>query len=127
MLILIVFFCVDILLFIVNFDKLFFGGWLLLSFGIVMFIVMIIWKSECFCLLRWMYEYGNFLEVMIVLLEKLLFVCVFGIVVYMLCVINVIFFVLMYNFKYNKVLYEWVILLILCIEDVLYVYNVCWV
>lgn len=120
----IVFFCVDILLFIVNFDKLFFGGWLLLSFGIVMFIVMIIWKSERFRLLRRMYEYGNFLEAMIVSLEKLSFVRVFGIAVYMSRVINVIFFALMYNFKYNKVLYERVILLILRIEDVLYVYNV---
>lgn len=89
-----------------------------------MFIVMIIWKSERFRLLRRMYEYGNFLEAMIVSLEKLSFVRVFGIAVYMSRVINVIFFALMYNFKYNKVLYERVILLILRIEDVLYVYNV---
>lgn len=126
-LIFIVFLCVDILLFLVNFDKLLFGGWLLLSLGLIMFMIMIIWKSECFCLLCCMYEYGNLLEVMIVLLEKLLLVWVSGIVVYMLCVFSVIFFVLLYNLKYNKVLYECVILLMLCMEDVLYVYNVCWV
>lgn len=105
-LMLVVFLCIDILLFLVNFDKIVFGGWLLLFLGMVMFMVMMIWKSECFCLLCWMYEYGNLLEVMIFLLEKLLLVCVLGIVVYMFCVLNVILFVLLYNLKYNKVLYE---------------------
>ena len=51
-LILIAFLCVDIPLFTANLDKLLSGGWLPLSLGTVMFIVMTTWKSERFRLLR---------------------------------------------------------------------------
>ncbi|MEN1487404.1 KUP/HAK/KT family potassium transporter, partial [Pseudomonas aeruginosa] len=50
-LILIAFLCVDIPLFTANLDKLLSGGWLPLSLGTVMFIVMTTWKSERFRLL----------------------------------------------------------------------------
>ena len=69
-LILIAFLCVDIPLFTANLDKLLSGGWLPLSLGTVMFIVMTTWKSERFRLLRRMHEHGNSLEAMIASLEK---------------------------------------------------------
>ncbi|XPE24931.1 KUP/HAK/KT family potassium transporter [Shigella sonnei] len=52
-----------------NLDKLLSGGWLPLSLGTVMFIVMTTWKSERFRLLRRMHEHGNSLEAIIAPLE----------------------------------------------------------
>ena len=113
-LILIAFLCVDIPLFTANLDKLLSGGWLPLSLGTVMFIVMTTWKSERFRLLRRMHEHGNSLEAMIASLEKSPPVRVPGTAVYMSRAINVIPFALMHNLKHNKVLHERVILL-LCV------------
>lgn len=45
-LILIAFLCVDIPLFTANLDKLLSGGWLPLSLGTVMFIVMTTWRAS---------------------------------------------------------------------------------
>ncbi len=102
-LILIAFLCVDIPLFTANLDKLLSGGWLPLSLGTVMFIVMTTWKSERFRLLRRMHEHGNSLEAMIASLEKSPPVRVPGTAVYMSRAINVIPFALMHNLKHNKV------------------------
>ena len=123
-LILIAFLCVDIPLFTANLDKLLSGGWLPLSLGTVMFIVMTTWKSERFRLLRRMHEHGNSLEAMIASLEKSPPVRVPGTAVYMSRAINVIPFALMHNLKHNKVLHERVILLTLRTEDAPYVHNV---
>ncbi|STM41709.1 kup system potassium uptake protein [Escherichia coli] len=123
-LILIAFLCVDIPLFTANLDKLLSGGWLPLSLGTVMFIVMTTWKSERFRLLRRMHEHGNSLEAMIASLEKIPPVRVPGTAVYMSRAINVIPFALMHNLKHNKVLHERVILLTLRTEDAPYVHNV---
>ncbi|EEX8432890.1 low affinity potassium transporter Kup, partial [Escherichia coli] len=120
-LILIAFLCVDIPLFTANLDKLLSGGWLPLSLGTVMFIVMTTWKSERFRLLRRMHEHGNSLEAMIASLEKSPPVRVPGTAVYMSRAINVIPFALMHNLKHNKVLHERVILLTLRTEDAPYV------
>lgn len=58
-------------LFSANLDKIVSGGWLPLTLGLVMFIVMTTWKSERFRLLRRMHEHGNSLEAMIASLEKI--------------------------------------------------------
>src|SRR5688572_7863353 len=60
----------DIPLFAANATKLFSGGWLPLTLGLGMFIVMTTWKSERFRLMRRMNEHGNSLEAMIASLEK---------------------------------------------------------
>lgn len=62
--------CIDLPLFSANLDKIVSGGWLPLTLGLVMFIVMTTWKSERFRLLRRMHEHGNSLEAMIASLEK---------------------------------------------------------
>ena len=120
-LILIAFLCVDIPLFTANLDKLLSGGWLPLSLGTVMFIVMTTWKSERFRLLRRMHEHGNSLEAMIASLEKSPPVRVPGTAVYMSRAINVIPFALMHNLKHNKVLHERNVLMTLTTRDVPYV------
>ncbi len=56
------FLCIDVPLFSANLDKIVSGGWLPLSLGLVMFLVMTTWKSERFRLLRRMHEHGNSLE-----------------------------------------------------------------
>ena len=56
---------IDIPMFSANVLKLFSGGWLPLSLGLVMFIIMTTWKSERFSLLRRMHEHSNSLEAMI--------------------------------------------------------------
>ena len=111
-------------LFSANLDKIVSGGWLPLTLGLVMFIVMTTWKSERFRLLRRMHEHGNSLEAMIASLEKSPPVRVPGTAVYMSRALNVIPFALMHNLKHNKVLHERVILLTLRTEDAPYVHNV---
>lgn len=123
-LILIAFLGVDIPLFCANLDKIVSGGWLPLSLGLVMFIIMTTWKSERFHLLRRMYEHGNSLEAMIAALEKSPPVRVSGTAVYLSRALNVIPFALLHNLKHNKVLHERVILLTLRTEDAPYVHNV---
>ncbi|PUV93980.1 low affinity potassium transporter Kup [Cronobacter sakazakii] len=118
------FLCVDVPLFSANLEKLFSGGWLPLSLGLVMFIIMTTWKSERFRLLRRMHEHGNSLDAMITSLEKSPPVRVPGTAVYMSRVLNVIPFALLHNLKHNKVLHERVILLTLRTEDAPYVHNV---
>ena len=122
--ILVAFLCIDIPLFSANLDKIVSGGWLPLSLGTVMFIVMTTWKSERFRLLRRMHEHGNSLEAMIASLEKSPPVRVPGTAVYMSRALNVIPFAMMHNLKHNKVLHERVILLTLRTEDAPYVHNV---
>ncbi|MGK9546249.1 KUP/HAK/KT family potassium transporter, partial [Salmonella enterica subsp. enterica] len=80
----------DIPLFAANATKLFSGGWLPLTLGLCMFIVMTTWKSERFRLMRRMNEHGNSLEAMIASLEKSPPVRVPGTAVYMSRAINVI-------------------------------------
>ncbi len=123
-LILVAFLCIDIPLFSANLDKLLSGGWLPLSLGIVMFMIMTTWKSERFRLLRRMHEHGNSLEAMIASLEKSPPVRVPGTAVYMSRALNVIPFAMLHNLKHNKVLHERVILLTLRTEDAPYVHNV---
>ncbi len=119
-----VFLCIDIPLFSANVQKIFSGGWLPLTLGLIMFMVMTTWKSERFRLLRRMHEHGNSLEAMIASLEKSPPVRVPGTAVYMSRALNVIPFALMHNLKHNKVLHERVILLTLRTEDAPYVHNV---
>ncbi|ALB72504.1 low affinity potassium transporter Kup [Cronobacter muytjensii] len=123
-LMLVAFMCVDVPLFSANLEKLFSGGWLPLSLGLVMFIIMTTWKSERFRLLRRMHEHGNSLDAMITSLEKSPPVRVPGTAVYMSRALNVIPFALLHNLKHNKVLHERVILLTLRTEDAPYVHNV---
>ncbi|ELQ5997483.1 low affinity potassium transporter Kup [Cronobacter dublinensis] len=118
------FLCIDVPLFSANLEKLFSGGWLPLSLGLVMFIIMTTWKSERFRLLRRMHEHGNSLDAMITSLEKSPPVRVPGTAVYMSRALNVIPFALLHNLKHNKVLHERVILLTLRTEDAPYVHNV---
>ena len=123
-LLLIAFLCVDVPLFSANLDKLLSGGWLPLSLGFVMFMIMTTWKSERFRLLRRMHEHGNSLEAMIASLEKSPPVRVPGTAVFMSRALNVIPFAMLHNLKHNKVLHERVILLTLRTEDAPYVHNV---
>ncbi|EJH8728390.1 low affinity potassium transporter Kup [Cronobacter sakazakii] len=123
-LMMVAFLCVDVPLFSANLEKLFSGGWLPLSLGLVMFIIMTTWKSERFRLLRRMHEHGNSLDAMITSLEKSPPVRVPGTAVYMSRALNVIPFALLHNLKHNKVLHERVILLTLRTEDAPYVHNV---
>ncbi|KEA50935.1 MULTISPECIES: low affinity potassium transporter Kup [Mangrovibacter] len=116
--------CIDIPLFSANLQKVLSGGWLPLTLGLLMFIVMTTWKSERFRLLRRMHEHGNSLEAMIASLEKSPPVRVPGTAVYMSRALNVIPFALLHNLKHNKVLHERVILLTLRTEDAPYVHNV---
>lgn len=118
------FLCIDIPLFSANLEKLFSGGWLPLSLGLVMFVVMTTWKSERFRLLRRMHEHGNSLDAMIASLEKSPPVRVTGTAVYMSRALSVIPFAMLHNLKHNKVLHERVILLTLRNEDAPYVHNV---
>ncbi|ARD39835.1 low affinity potassium transporter Kup [Edwardsiella ictaluri] len=115
---------IDIPLFSANAMKIFSGGWLPLTLGLMMFIVMTTWKSERFRLLRRLHEHGNSLEAMIASLEKSPPVRVQGTAVYMSRAVNVIPLALLHNLKHNKVLHERVILLTLRTEDVPYVHNV---
>lgn len=118
------FLCVDIPLFAANLVKIYSGGWLPLSLGFIMFIIMITWKSERFRLLRKLHEHGNSLAAMISSLEKSPPTRVPGTAVYMSRGINVIPFALLHNLKHNKVLHERVLLLTFRTEDVPYVHNV---
>lgn len=115
---------IDIPMFSANVLKLFSGGWLPLSLGLVMFIIMTTWKSERFSLLRRMHEHSNSLEAMIASLEKSPPVRVPGTAVYMSRAMNVIPFALLHNLKHNKVLHERVVLLTMRTDDVPYVHNV---
>jgi KUP system potassium uptake protein len=115
---------IDVPLFTSNLIKLFSGGWLPLSLGLIMFIVMTTWKSERFRLMRRLQEHGNSLEAMITSLEKNPPVRVSGTAVYMSRAINVIPFALLHNLKHNKVLHERIVLLTLRTEDAPYVHNV---
>lgn len=124
MLILLLMLLIDIPLFSANAMKIFSGGWLPLTLGLAMFIIMTTWKSERFRLLRRMHEHGNSLEAMIASLEKSPPVRVTGTAVYMTRAINVIPFALLHNLKHNKVLHERVVLLTLRTEDAPYVHNV---
>lgn len=119
-----IFLSIDIPLFSANLVKIYSGGWLPLSLGFVMFIIMITWKSERFRLLRKMNEHGNSLTAMVASLEKTPPVRVPGTAVYMSRGINVIPFALLHNLKHNKVLHERVLLLTFRTEDVPYVHNV---
>ncbi len=100
------FMSVDVPLFSANLEKLLSGGWLPLTLGLVMFIIMTTWKSERFRLLRRMHEHGNSLEAMIASLEKSPPVRVPGTAVYMSRALNVIPFAMLHNLKHNKVLHE---------------------
>lgn len=124
LLILILLLCIDVPLFTANLIKVFSGGWLPLSLGLIMFIIMTTWKSERFRLLRRMHEHGNSLEAMIASLEKAPPVRVPGTAVYMSRALNVIPFALLHNLKHNKVLHERVVFLTLRTEDAPYVHNV---
>lgn len=115
---------IDVPMFSANAAKLFSGGWLPLTLGLVMFVIMTTWKSERFRLLRRMHEHGNSLEAMIASLEKSPPVRVPGTAVYMSRAINVIPFALLHNLKHNKVLHERVVLLTLRTEDAPFVHNV---
>ena len=120
----IAFLFIDVPLFSANLEKLLSGGWLPLTLGLVMFLIMTTWKSERFRLLRRMHEHGNSLEAMIASLEKSPPVRVPGTAVYMSRALNVIPFAMLHNLKHNKVLHERVILLTLRTEDAPYVHNV---
>jgi KUP system potassium uptake protein len=115
---------IDVPMFTANATKFFSGGWLPLTLGLVMFIIMTTWKSERFRLLRRIHEHGNSLEAMIASLEKSPPVRVPGTAVYMSRAINVIPFALLHNLKHNKVLHERVVLLTLRTEDAPFVHNV---
>ncbi len=115
---------IDVPMFAANATKLLSGGWLPLTLGLVMFVIMTTWKSERFRLMRRMNEHGNSLEAMIASLEKSPPVRVSGTAVYMSRAINVIPFALLHNLKHNKVLHERVVLLTLRTEDAPFVHNV---
>lgn len=123
-LILLLMLSIDIPLFSANLIKLFSGGWLPISLGLMMFLIMTTWKSERFRLLRRLNEHGNSLDAMIASLEKSPPVRVPGTAVYMSRALNVIPFALLHNLKHNKVLHERVVLLTLRTDDVPYVHNV---
>ncbi|MFV4845908.1 low affinity potassium transporter Kup [Edwardsiella tarda] len=116
--------CLDVPLFSANAMKILSGGWLPLTLGLLMFIIMTTWKSERFRLLRRLHEHGNSLEAMIASLEKSPPVRVPGTAVYMSRAVNVIPLAMLHNLKHNKVLHERVILLTLRTEDAPYVHNV---
>ncbi len=115
---------IDSMLFSANALKIFSGGWLPLTLGLIMFIIMTTWKSERFRLLRRLHEHGNSLEAMISSLEKSPPTKVSGTAVYMSRSTKVIPFALLHNLKHNKVLHERVVLLTLRTEDAPYVHNV---
>ncbi|MFZ4832214.1 low affinity potassium transporter Kup [Rouxiella sp. Mn2063] len=115
---------IDVPMFAANATKLLSGGWLPLTLGLVMFVIMTTWKSERFRLMRRMNEHGNSLEAMIASLEKSPPVRVSGTAVYLSRAINVIPFALLHNLKHNKVLHERVVLLTLRTEDAPFVHNV---
>ncbi len=118
------FLIIDIPLFSANSLKFFSGGWLPLTLGLLIFIIMITWKSERFRMLRRMYQHNNSLEAMISSLEKNSPIRVPGTAVYLSHTVNVIPFAFLYNLKHNKILHERVILLTLRTEDVPYVHNI---
>jgi len=115
---------IDVPLFLANALKLFSGGWLPLTLGLLMFIIMTTWKNEHFHLLHRMHEHGNSLKVMIISLENSPPIKVPGTAVYMSRAVNVIPFALLHNLKHNKVLHERVLLLTLCTENVPYIHNI---
>lgn len=115
---------IDVPLFAANAVKVFSGGWLPLTLGLVMFIIMTSWKSERFRLLRRLNEHGNSLEALIASLEKNPPTRVKGTAVFMIRTTNVIPFSLLHNLTHNKVLHERVILLTIKTVDTPYVHNV---
>lgn len=118
------FLIVDIPFFSANIMKFFSGGWLPITLGLVIFIIMITWKSERFRMLRRMYQHHNSLEAMISSLEKNPPIRVQGTAVYLSRAVNVIPFAFLYNLKHNRILHERVILLTLRTEDSPYVHNI---
>ncbi|WP_213989310.1 low affinity potassium transporter Kup [Sodalis sp. dw_96] len=123
-LILVVLLIIDVPMFSANALKLFSGGWLPLTLGLVMFIVMTTWNTERFRLARKLHSHGNSLEAMIASLEKNPPVRVQGTAVFMSHSINIIPFALLHNLKHNKMLHERVILLTVRTEHAPYVHNV---
>jgi len=115
---------IDAPMFAANALKLFSGGWLPLTLGLVMFIIMTTWKSERFRLLKRLNAHGRSLEALIASLEKHPPMRVPGTAVFMSRGINVIPFALLHNLKHNKILHERVILLTLRTEHAPYVHNV---
>ncbi|MFE8152399.1 low affinity potassium transporter Kup [Brenneria goodwinii] len=114
---------IDVPMFLANVMKIFSGGWLPLTLGMVMFIVMTTWKSERFRLLRRLNEHGNSLDAMIASLEKNPPLKVPGTAVYLSRATHVIPFALLHNLKHNKILHERVVLLTMKNEDAPYVLN----
>lgn len=114
---------IDIPMFLANVVKILSGGWLPLTLGMVMFIIMTTWKSERFRLLRRLNEHGNSLDAMIASLEKSPPTRVPGTAVYFSRATRVIPFALLHNLKHNKILHERVVLLTMRTEDAPYVLN----
>ncbi|MEH2922090.1 low affinity potassium transporter Kup [Samsonia erythrinae] len=114
---------IDVPMFLANVVKILSGGWLPLTLGMVMFIIMTTWKSERFRLLRRLHEHGNSLDAMIASLEKSPPTRVPGTAVYFSRATHVIPFALLHNLKHNKILHERVVLLTMRTEDAPYVLN----
>lgn len=119
--IIVVFFVIDFGFFGVNLLKVVQGGWLLFGIGVLLFFLLMIWYKGCYIVKECMVVDGILLELFLQGLFVYLLYCVLGIVIYLIGNDKFVFVSLLYNLKYNKVLYEWIIFLMFVMCDILYV------
>ncbi|MFD3240409.1 low affinity potassium transporter Kup [Rahnella perminowiae] len=115
---------IDVPLFAANLSKLFSGGWLPVTIGVAILVIMLTWKTERSRLLRRLRQDPEALEALITSLEKSPPQRVPGTAVVMSRGQYEVPLVLLHNLKHNKILHERVVLLTIVTEDVPYVHNV---
>ncbi|WP_129990979.1 low affinity potassium transporter Kup [Rahnella sp. CFA14(1/10)] len=115
---------IDVPLFAANLSKLFSGGWLPVTIGVAILVIMLTWKTERSRLLRRLRQDPEALEALITALEKSPPQRVPGTAVVMSRGQYEVPLVLLHNLKHNKILHERVVLLTIVTEDVPYVHNV---
>ncbi|QGH62048.1 low affinity potassium transporter Kup [Serratia proteamaculans] len=115
---------IDIPLFGANLIKLVSGGWLPVALGLIILMIMLIWKTERSRLIHRLRDNQAGLAALIDSLEKTPQLRVPGTAVLMERTPYAVPLVLLHNLKHNKVLHERIVLLTVTTADVPYVHNV---
>ena len=119
--ILIVLLCIDVPLFSANVTKLLAGGWLPVTLGAIMFLVMVTWKWERFQLLRQLSRMSMPLESFVSKVEKEEPLKVPGTAIYLSRTQQGIPHALLHNLNHNHVLHERIALMTIRTQDIPYV------
>jgi KUP system potassium uptake protein len=116
-----VFLVVDVTFFSANLLKLFHGGWLPLTIGLAVFVVMNTWKQGRELLFERIREHALPLEDFITNIEQYPPTRVQGTAVFLTGTTHGVPHAMLHNLKHNKVLHERVVLLTISTEDVPFV------